>query len=80
MSFAKSGLMPALLDNLQRLNYTVPTPVQQQAIAPILIGKDILAAAQTGTGKTAAFTLPTLQLFYSSIKILKLYISLIKGS
>ena len=62
MSFAKSGLMPALLDNLQRLNYTVPTPVQQQAIAPILIGKDILAAAQTGTGKTAAFTLPTLQL------------------
>lgn len=62
MSFAKSGLMLALLDNLQRLNYTVPTPVQQQAIAPILIGKDILAAAQTGTGKTAAFTLPTLQL------------------
>ncbi len=62
MSFAKSGLMPALLENLQHLGYTEPTPVQQQAIAPILIGKDILAAAQTGTGKTAAFTLPTLQL------------------
>ena len=62
MSFAKSGLMPALLENLQRLEYTEPTPVQKQAIAPILIGKDILAAAQTGTGKTAAFTLPTLQL------------------
>ena len=62
MSFAKSGLMPALLENLQRLAYNEPTPVQQQAIAPILAGKDILAAAQTGTGKTAAFTLPALQL------------------
>lgn len=62
MSFTKLGLMPALLENLQRLTYQTPTPVQKQAIAPILAGKDILAAAQTGTGKTAAFTLPTLQL------------------
>ena len=62
MSFAKLGLMPALLANLQRLEYQQPTAVQQQAIAPILAGKDILAAAQTGTGKTAAFTLPVLQL------------------
>ena len=62
MSFAKLGLMPALLANLQRLEYQQPTAVQQQAIAPILAGKDILAAAQTGTGKTAAFTLPLLQL------------------
>lgn len=62
MSFASLGLMPALLGNLQRLNYQQPTAVQQKAIAPILAGKDVLAAAQTGTGKTAAFTLPVLQL------------------
>ncbi len=66
MSFAKSGLLPALLDNLQRLEYQQPTAVQQQAIAPILAGKDILAAAQTGTGKTAAFTLPVLQLLLTA--------------
>lgn len=62
MSFASLGLMPALLGSLQRLNYQQPTAVQQKAIAPILAGKDVLAAAQTGTGKTAAFTLPVLQL------------------
>lgn len=61
MSFASLGLMPALLGNLQRLNHLQPTAVQQQAIAPILAGHDVLAAAQTGTGKTAAFTLPVLQ-------------------
>ena len=62
MSFAHLGLMPALLANLKRLDYQQPTAVQQQAITPALAGKDILAAAQTGTGKTAAFTLPVLQL------------------
>src|SRR5690554_7524069 len=62
MSFAHLGLMPALLANLQQLGYQQPTAVQQQAIAPVLAGKDVLAAAQTGTGKTAAFTLPVLQL------------------
>ena len=53
MSFAHLGLMPALLANLQQLGYQQPTAVQQQAIAPVLAGKDVLAAAQTGTGKTA---------------------------
>lgn len=61
MSFAKTGLMPALLERLQQLNYQQPTAVQQQAIGPILAGQDVLAAAQTGTGKTAAFSLPVLQ-------------------
>lgn len=61
MSFAKSGLMPALLERLQQLKYQQPTAVQQQAIGPILAGQDVLAAAQTGTGKTAAFSLPVLQ-------------------
>ncbi|WP_163368953.1 DEAD/DEAH box helicase, partial [Enterobacter hormaechei] len=41
--------------------YKTPTPIQQQAIEPILAGKDVLASAQTGTGKTAAFTLPILE-------------------
>lgn len=61
MSFASLGLMSALLDNLQQLGYQQPTAVQQQAIAPVLAGSDVLAAAQTGTGKTAAFALPVLQ-------------------
>ena len=62
MSFASLGLMPALLESLQRLNYQQTTAVQQQAIAPVLAGKDVLAAAQTGTGKTAAFGLPVVQI------------------
>lgn len=62
MSFVHLGLMQALQANLQRLGYEQPTAVQQQAIEPVLAGKDVLAAAQTGTGKTAAFTLPVLQL------------------
>jgi len=45
--------------------YTVPTPIQAQAIPVVLAGKDLLAAAQTGTGKTAGFTLPLLQLLHS---------------
>lgn len=61
MSFASLGLMPTLLDRLQQLDYQQPTEVQQQAIKPILAGKDVLAAAQTGTGKTAAFVLPVVQ-------------------
>ncbi|NLJ13182.1 MAG: DEAD/DEAH box helicase, partial [Gammaproteobacteria bacterium] len=65
MSFAHLGLMPALLGNLQRLDYQQPTAVQEQAIGPVLAGKDVLAAAQTGTGKTAAFALPVLQLLLS---------------
>ena len=62
MSFAHLGLMQALQANLQRLGYEQPTAVQQQAIEPVLAGQDVLAAAQTGTGKTAAFSLPLLQL------------------
>ncbi len=61
MSFAEFALDPRLLSNLQQLGYTQPTPIQQQAIAPILAGRDLLAGAQTGTGKTAAFVLPILQ-------------------
>lgn len=61
MSFNSLGLTQALLHAVTRQGYTVPTPIQTAAIPPILDGRDLLAAAQTGTGKTAAFTLPVLQ-------------------
>ncbi|MGA9394056.1 MAG: DEAD/DEAH box helicase [Azonexus sp.] len=61
MSFAALGLKAPLLETLTRLAYQSPTPVQTQAIPAILSGRDLMAAAQTGTGKTAAFALPLLQ-------------------
>jgi len=62
MSFDTLGLMPELLRALNDRGYTTPTPVQARAIPEILAGRDLLAGAQTGTGKTAGFTLPILQL------------------
>ena len=61
MSFNSLGLSNALLKAVSTQGYTTPTPIQQKAIPLILEGKDILASAQTGTGKTAGFTLPMLQ-------------------
>jgi len=61
MSFDSLGLAPALLRALADYGYTQPTPIQLAAIPPALAGQDLLAAAQTGTGKTAAFALPLLQ-------------------
>lgn len=61
MSFENLGLRPEILAGIAAEGYTIPTPIQVQAIPVILAGKDILAGAQTGTGKTAAFTLPLLQ-------------------
>ena len=61
MSFADLGLLPELLRAVEETGYTTPTPIQQQAIPVVLSGRDLLAAAQTGTGKTAGFTLPLLQ-------------------
>ena len=61
MSFVNLGLAPALVRALADQNYAAPTPIQSAAIPPALIGRDLLAAAQTGTGKTAAFALPMLQ-------------------
>ncbi len=59
--FQSLGLVPALVRAVADEGYAQPTPIQWQAIPPILAGGDLLAAAQTGTGKTAAFTLPILQ-------------------
>ncbi|MGD9172066.1 MAG: DEAD/DEAH box helicase [Candidatus Thiodiazotropha sp.] len=61
MSFKNLGLSAALLRAIDEQGYTDPTPIQSKAIPAILAGKDIMAAAQTGTGKTAGFTLPLLQ-------------------
>ena len=61
MSFKDLGLSAALVKAVEEKGYTTPSPIQQKAIPPILEGKDILASAQTGTGKTAGFTLPVLQ-------------------
>jgi ATP-dependent RNA helicase RhlE len=61
MSFFSLALDKALTDAVKALGYESPTPIQQQAIPAILAGKDIMAGAQTGTGKTAAFALPILQ-------------------
>ncbi|GJL53921.1 MAG: DEAD-box ATP-dependent RNA helicase CshA [Nitrospirales bacterium] len=61
--FAALGLEAALLTTLDTLGYEEPTPIQQEAIPPLLAGLDLLGRAATGTGKTAAFTLPLLQRF-----------------
>ena len=59
--FKNFALRPALLQAVEELGYTEPTPIQSRAIPLVLEGRDLLAAAQTGTGKTAAFGLPLLE-------------------
>ena len=61
MTFADLDLVPPLLEALDVLGYQTPTPVQEKAIPAVLAGGDLMAAAQTGTGKTASFALPLLQ-------------------
>jgi len=60
LSFTNFNLHPTIMDGVQASGYTVPTPIQQQCISPIMQGRDIIGLAQTGTGKTAAFVLPVL--------------------
>ena len=60
-TFAELGLSEPLLEALTHLGYEQPTPIQEQAIPPLLEGRDVIGQAQTGTGKTAAFGLPLLQ-------------------
>ncbi|MBL4830392.1 MAG: DEAD/DEAH box helicase [Aliivibrio sp.] len=62
MPFSQLGLSDPILNAINDLGYTVPTPIQEQAIPTVLTGKNLIAAAQTGTGKTASFVLPILQL------------------
>ena len=62
-TFEELGLEPRLLEAVRRRGYERPTAIQRRAIPPALAGRDVLGSAQTGTGKTAAFTLPMLQRF-----------------
>ena len=61
-AFAALGLTPELLAGVAAVGYERPTPIQEQAIPRVLDGRDVVGCAQTGTGKTAAFVLPILQL------------------
>ena len=65
MTFDELGLRPELLRAISEQGYTEPSPIQRKAIPRILAGGDLLAAAQTGTGKTAAFVLPMLERFFA---------------
>jgi superfamily II DNA/RNA helicase len=69
MSFEKLNLHPLILKAIIDSGYTSPTPIQEQAIPELLAGHDIMASAQTGTGKTAAFMLPALHRLASPSKV-----------
>ena len=66
VQFAAAGLRPMLLENVTKSGYKVPTPVQKNAIPIIMAGRDLMACAQTGSGKTAAFLLPIIHKLISS--------------
>jgi ATP-dependent RNA helicase RhlE len=71
MTFNNLGLSPTILSAVAKEGYTTPTPIQAEAIPQVLKGHDIMAAAQTGTGKTAAFVLPMLErLSWSGAKVM----------
>ena len=61
MSFSNLGLSDHILSAIKKKGYETPSPIQKQAIPAIISGKDVMAASQTGTGKTAGFTLPILE-------------------
>jgi ATP-dependent RNA helicase RhlE len=69
LSFKNLNLIEPLLKSLENEGYTVPTPIQEQAIPIILNRRDLLGCAQTGTGKTAAFALPLLQFLYNDEQV-----------
>ena len=62
MSFEKLGLSEKVLKAIEECGYTDPTPIQEKAIPVVLMAKDVVGLAQTGTGKTASFTLPMIEI------------------
>ena len=66
MLFSELGLLPELVAAVEAKGYTDPSPIQARAIPAVLEGRDVLGGAQTGTGKTAAFSLPMLQILVRS--------------
>ena len=69
MTFDDLNLIDPILKALKEEGYTTPTPIQEQAIPHVLEGKDLLGVAQTGTGKTAAFTVPILQVLHRTAQV-----------
>ena len=69
MPFSKLGLSDPILKAVADLGYSAPTSIQKQAIPVILSGRDLVAGAQTGTGKTASFVLPILEAFNTERKL-----------
>jgi superfamily II DNA/RNA helicase len=65
MSFADLGLGPDILKAIEESGYTIPTPIQAQAIPAVLMTRDVVGLAQTGTGKTASFILPMIEMLYN---------------
>ncbi len=74
MSFKELNLIPELLKAIEEQGYSTPTPIQNQAIPIVLEGSDLMGGSQTGTGKTAGFTLPMLQLLMKNYKPGKRYV------
>jgi ATP-dependent RNA helicase RhlE len=68
MQFKDLDLIPSLMEAIDHVGYTTPTPIQAKAIPHVLAGRDVLGCAQTGTGKTAAFSIPILQLLHADQK------------
>ena len=66
MTFKELGIIDPIMEALECRGYSIPTPIQEQSIPILLQGKDLLASAQTGTGKTAAFAIPILQGLYQN--------------
>ena len=77
MQFKDLGLSELILKAINEHGYTTPTPIQAQSIPAILNGGDLLAAAQTGTGKTAAFGLPVLHLSLTKKSTVLLLVQLV---
>jgi len=65
MGFDQLGLGPEVLRAIEEVGYEMPTPIQEQSIPSALTGRDILGCAQTGTGKTASFVLPMIEILSS---------------
>ncbi|MCB2067577.1 MAG: DEAD/DEAH box helicase, partial [Erythrobacter sp.] len=63
-TFADLGLSPELLQAVEAAGYTTPTPIQAEAIPAVLMMKDMIGIAQTGTGKTASFVLPMIDILH----------------
>jgi ATP-dependent RNA helicase RhlE len=68
LTFEQLGLIEPILKAVKTQGYTTPTPIQQQSIPIVLEKKDLLGCAQTGSGKTAAFAIPTLQLLHAKLQ------------